>query len=808
MTSPREDNPEQPARSVDAASLPLANAGYLSLGASRSNWRWRGAKDGFSKYFVGAGGISVILALALIFLYLFSEVAPMLKPASITHVATYDAPGHGSESRGTTLHGSESRGTALHGSESRGTSRGTTLHVAMERYREVAVRFSDSGGVVFFDPATGATLNTMRLPIPEGVTITSVGAAEPRTRLLVFGLSDGRIIIVEHDYTLTYPDDVRLVTPRLNYPFGEEPIEGDEQGRAIAAIGVQRGTDGSVAAAFTTADGSLRLVRFSVRRTLFASETTRQSFDLVTPAAKINNVLLSMDLRDLLVGDDRGYVHHYDVSRPAEARRLQSVRVIGEEGGAGEAPEQAQVTAMAYLLGTVSLIVGGSDGSVTQWMLVRDEDNIRTLRNVRSFRKHNAAVTSVNPEHARKGFVTADALGTIAIHFSTAHETLLSKHITDAAITEAVFAPRADGLFVLDADDRIHYYNVNNPHPQASLSALWGRVWYEGYSEPQYRWESSSATDEFEPKLSLVPLTVGTIKAAFYAMLFATPLAIMGAMYSAYFMTPRMRGFVKPSIEIMEALPTVILGFLAGLWFAPFVENHLPAVFSVLILMPLGMLVFALAWSRIPANIRGMIPDGWEAAILIPVVLGIGWACVAASPIVEVWFFGGSMRQWFTDIGITYDQRNALIVGIAMGFAVIPTIFSITEDAIFNVPRHLTQGSLALGATPWQTMMRVVLLTASPGIFSAVMIGLGRAVGETMIVLMATGNSPITNFNIFEGMRTLSANIAVEMPETEVGGTHYRILFLSALVLFVLTFAFNTAAEIVRQRLRKKYASI
>jgi phosphate transport system permease protein len=143
-----------------------------------------------------------------------------------------------------------------------------------------------------------------------------------------------------------------------------------------------------------------------------------------------------------------------------------------------------------------------------------------------------------------------------------------------------------------------------------------------------------------------------------------------------------------------------------------------------------------------------------------------------------------------------------------MGFAVIPTIFSIAEDAIFTVPRHLTQGSLALGATSWQTMVGVVLPTASPGIFAAVMMGFGRAVGETMIVLMATGNSPVMNFNIFEGMRTLSANIAVELPETPLGSTHFRVLFLAALVLLVLTFVMNTGAEIVRQRLRKRYSTL
>ena len=143
-----------------------------------------------------------------------------------------------------------------------------------------------------------------------------------------------------------------------------------------------------------------------------------------------------------------------------------------------------------------------------------------------------------------------------------------------------------------------------------------------------------------------------------------------------------------------------------------------------------------------------------------------------------------------------------------MGVAVIPTIFSMAEDAIFSVPKHLTQGSLALGATSWQTLSRVVILTASPGIFSAVMIGLGRAVGETMIVLMATGNTPLMDLNIFSGMRTLSANIAVEMPESEVGSTHFRVLFLAAMVLFMLTFLFNTVAELVRQRLRERYSSL
>ena len=306
----------------------------------------------------------------------------------------------------------------------------------------------------------------------------------------------------------------------------------------------------------------------------------------------------------------------------------------------------------------------------------------------------------------------------------------------------------------------------------------------------------------------MVPLTFGTFKAAFFAMLVAVPLGIMGAVFTANFMSAGMRRYMKPTIEIMEAMPTVILGFLAGLWLAPFLEANLPGVAAMLICLPVGMFIAALIWSRLPQVARN-VTEGWEAALLIPVVILIGVVAVSLSQPMEQWFFGGDLRLYLTqELGINYDQRNSIVVGLAMGFAVIPTIYSISEDAIFSVPRHLINGSLALGATTWQTLVNVVMPTASPGIFSALMMGLGRAVGETMIVLMATGNTPVMDMSIFQGMRTLSANVAVEMPESEVDSTHYRVLFLAALVLFMLTFVFNTGAEIVRQRLRKRYGSL
>jgi len=147
-----------------------------------------------------------------------------------------------------------------------------------------------------------------------------------------------------------------------------------------------------------------------------------------------------------------------------------------------------------------------------------------------------------------------------------------------------------------------------------------------------------------------------------------------------------------------------------------------------------------------------------------------------------------------------------MIVGFVMGFAIVPIIYTLAEDALSSVPSQLREGSLGTGATQWQTAVRIIVPTAMSGIFGAIMVGLGRAVGETMIVLMAAGNTPLMEWNIFNGFRTLSANIAVELPEAVRDSTHYRTLFLAGLVLFAMTFVINTFAEIVRRRFRKRYA--
>ncbi|OEE75755.1 ABC transporter permease subunit [Vibrio genomosp. F6] len=466
---------------------------------------------------------------------------------------------------------------------------------------------------------------------------------------------------------------------------------------------------------------------------------------------------------------------------------------------------QQQVKNIDLLSGAYSVLVTYSNGLVSQWFDVL-QNEVRSLTHIRNFQLA-PEVDFLLPDIYRKGFYSFYQNGTLQSHYTTSEKLVLFERPYSKSPDLAAMSKNEKHLLVLSGQ-QLNVAKVNNDFPEISFSSLWNKVWYESYPEPEYVWQSTSASDEFEEKFSLVPIAFGTLKAAVFAMIFAVPIAVLGAIYTAYFMSPSMRRVVKPTIELMEALPTVIIGFLAGLWFAPIVETHLTAVMALLIILPLTTLVAGGLWHCVPQAVTRRLPNGWHAVILIPALLISIVTVFLFGTDIETILFAGDVKLFLSSYGIDFDQRNALVVGFAMGFAVIPTIFTIAEDAIFSVPKHLSDGSLALGATPWQTLLYVVLLTASPGIFSAVMMGLGRAVGETMIVLMATGNTPIMDWNIFEGMRTLSATIAVELPESEVGSSHYRLLFLAALLLFIFTFAVNALAEVVRQRLRDKYRAL
>ena len=733
----------------------------------RRRRRWL---DKVAASLIAVGGVGVIGTVLLILFYLVFEVTPLFRSAQVELMTDVDnVPVLSSQSR----------------------------LLGIDEQSQLGIRLQDNGNLVLFEIESGAERQRFNLELTAGQRVTSAAIAASDNMQIAVGTSNGQVLLLELSLSTAFDPltlersivpTLQQLGPGLLQVFSNQPV---------ASLDI-RVTEGLYRIAVSNEQGVIRLFQVDdhVAGTmqLPVVTTLESGLDLFA-------VYLEGNDRLLYAVSNSGLLRVYSL---AELAVSNSEPVMEER----LVTEGVRITAIEWLSEKLSMMVGDSAGNIGQWLAVGGDDNLQ-VRQVRSLNIDSSAVRSIAPERSRKVYAVATEGGTLAIVSATSNSRRYSRQETAGVIGALAMSPRGDLLLAVDSVGTYHAWQIDNPHPEVSLASLWGEVWYESYPAPDYVWQSSSASETYEPKFSLAPLSFGTLKAAFYAMLLATPLAVCSAIFTGYFMAPAMRRQVKPLIELMEAMPTVVLGFLAGLWLAPFIETNLMVVVCLITLLPISFLILGYASHRMSLRSGLAISGGWEVAVLLPALVVVCWLILALSPALEQWLFGGDMSAWVSSgLGIDYDQRNALVVGFAMGFAVIPTIFSIAEDAIFTVPRHLSDGSLALGATPWQTLYSVVLPTASPGIFSGIMIGMGRAVGETMIVLMATGNTPLMDANIFEGMRTLAANIAVEIPEPEVGSSHYRVLFLSALVLFLFTFILNTIAELVRQRLRTKYSSI
>lgn len=733
--------------------------------------RFRNLKDRILSVGISFGGVAVIAAVLLIMFFLVYVVVPLFSTASMAKINQYAVPG---------------------------SAQDKTIHYTLDEYQETAMRYTISGGLYGFNVQTGEILSKGSLPL-NGANITSFSIIDEANHLMAFGLSNGSMIVAQYTYRVTFPDNIRKITPEVIFPFGKNQIELGSNPLDKLTV---RSKGSDLVVAFLEKDSTqVNIKRFIKERSLFGdsvtlSEDVSGSFEQKT---EVDYLLLDGGTRNLYVVSKDGTASYYNVANVESPQLLQHLNLI-QNGD--------KISTMRFLLGDYSLMIGTEKGYVYQWFPVRNEHGIFQLQFVREFKESDAPIEMIAIEHARRGFATISQ-GQFDLFHSTAERHLINKEVDSKGLNFVTFSPRANSILLETGSGNMVFYGIDNAHPDVSMNTLWGKVWYEGYEEPSYTWQSSAASADFEPKMSMMPLTYGTIKAAMYSMLFAVPIAILAAIYTAFFMDTKTRQWIKPSVELIEALPTVILGFLAGLWLAPFMESNLSGFFALLIVVPLGTLLFGFLWSRLPDVIRLSVSEGRRAVLMLPVIALLGYFALSMANPIENTFFNGDMRHWLTfNAGIDFDQRNAMVIGFAMGFALIPTIFSVAEDAIYNVPSYLVNGSLALGASTWQTMVGVVLPTASPGIFSAIMLGFGRGIGETMIVLMASGNTPLMEVNIFEGMRTLSANLAVEMAETAMYSTHYRVLFLSGLVLFIFTFIFNTLAEVVRERMRRRYGSL
>jgi phosphate transport system permease protein len=742
--------------------------------------------DHIATVIVTIGGVAIILCIIAILVFIGLETVPLWQGVKSELASSFILK--------------ESPDLASYSLDSQDESQFPFMAAGTEEYKEIGFIVANDGRVTFLSLKDGSTIRKVQLPGLEGTKIISSYVSE-NNKLYSFGTENGNILPVRLSFTMSFEGDKRIIDPGVSE---EAPlIVGSSP---LTMIAFEETEDGETAAAAYTSGGELLFSAAVGSGGLLGGGEKKQTILNLTASlegSKVTALELDRFLWNLYAGTSNGKLYHWDV-RNKENPVLLDVLTAAPNS-------TTPVTALAFLLGDRSLIVGDGAGDVSVWFEVSDPDSPRgkVLKKIHELPPLELPVMDIIPSARDRGFIASDNGGNINLYHATSEQKLASFKTDGPRVENLIYSPKADGIMAVDQKGKLYDWDVDNPHPETSFKTLFEKVWYEGYSKPEYVWQSTGGTDDFETKFSLTPLAYGTLKGAIYALLFAIPLSIFAALCVSQFMHPALRNTIKPVIEIMAALPSVVLGFFAGLWLAPYIEKIIPALLTLPIVLTIFTLIMVFIWQYTPRSIKGRFKEGSELFLLVPVILAGVLVTLWLNSPVEQAIFGGDYKSWFYNVlGLQYDQRNSLIVGFAMGFAVIPIIFTISEDALTSVPKHLAAGSLALGANKWQTAIRVILPTASPGIFSAVMIGLGRAIGETMIVLMATGNTPIMDWSFFNGFRALSANIAVEIPEAPHGGTLYRVLFLAALLLFFFTFIVNTAAEIVRQRLRKKFGQL
>jgi len=843
--------------------------------------------DRLADWTIRIGGIFVILAVATIMLFLAQVVVPLFTGAELQGRRGYTVAG---------------------------TDRGV-LNLNADENRTVGAMLLGDGSLSTFHLGTGAALAAPPLDL-GGAAITAIGRTNGHQGILL-GFANGTVRLGRMDFKAevlrpeALPAGLRRLDDRdqtdgraifSRIPGGqfrrtslEVRLDAPQRIAEAPIVAADYRVSGTVerpVTAFVTADanGVLRLSRAESRMNLLTRRlrTTIASAELppLPAGTRVTALLLTASADSVYVGAADGTVHRY-ATRDFNAPRLAET---GRLLPAGEG-----LARLDFLVGEQSLVVTGTRGTTDIFFRLdrKDPGTADGYRMVRAHRMepHASAVVAVTASERGKLFVTADESGAVWLRHSTSNRTLLRLPGGGAGAAGAalLLAPRNDAVLSLARDGRASLWQISAPHPETTLGTLFGRVWYEGHEGPSFTWQSSAATDAFEPKLSLVPLVFGTLKATLYALLFAVPIALLAAIYTSEFLHPRVRALVKPAMEMMASLPSVVLGFIGALILAPIIEDWIAAVLAMVVLVPVGLVAAAYLWQLVPPPLARRLGGVPKLALLF-LALFVGLlTSLAAGGLLERLVFAGDIKAWlagqlgsgfpFTTLVLfpvalaatslvgnrlllpridaalgpigphraalvalirwaavlggalvlaalgalaagalgfdprgslvgTYVQRNALVVGLAMGFAVIPIIYTIAEDALNSVPEHLRAASLACGGTTWQTATRVILPTALSGVFAAVMIGMGRAVGETMIVVMAAGNTPILDWNIFNGLRALSATIAVELPEAVRDGTLYRVLFLAALTLFVITFVINTAAELIRLRFRRRAASL
>lgn len=853
-------------------------------GRRRERTTRRGVKlaDAIARGAITLGGIGTIVAVSIVCIYLVYVAAPLFSKAAMGDGQRLDPPWQAETE--------------------------TPVHIAMDEYHVLGYAMFADGGFQVFRCDNGAWLGERVRPFGErALTAWSFNSDGDD---VCFGFADGQAQLGTVGIEISFlgenqvPDPVREAPPgppvihdgalyaqpqpgqfrRHRFQISLRPPLALAQ-EPIRLVGHTIRATGPVIAAFAGERVAINSVT-ETRNFLTGAVTPRaRSADLPYEAraggGKPRYLMLSKLGDTAYMAWEDGYLRRYDTRNLNEPQLAETLDLAPGEGNS--------LTALRFLIGRTTLVSGDAEGRIAAWFCVPDESkpDRAALVAAHELGRAGVPVTALSGSARSRLLGAGLADGRVQLFHVTANQLLVESGATGQVVAAIAIGARED--HILAATPRhLSSWRVDRRHPAVNLHSLFGKVWYEGYSEPRHMWQSSAASDDFEPKYGLVPLIFGTLKATFYSMLFGLPIALAAAIFTSEFLSPRAKSRIKPLIEMMASLPSVVLGFLAALVIAPLAERVVPGLLAAFATVPLALLLGAYGWQLLPRLWTLRLERFRFLFVCLAVPVGLGLA-LGSGPLVERWLFAGDIKRWLDGqigsglggwfllflpfcavllamlfgitlrerlrrrvrgwsrrrlaqadglvflvglaatlglawglaallaaVGLdprgggvhhflgTYVQRNALVVGFIMGFAVIPIIYTLAEDALSAVPEHLRSASLGAGATQWQTAVRVIIPTAMSGLFSAGMIGLGRAVGETMIVLMAAGNTPVMQMNLFNGFRTLSANIAVELPEAPVGGTHFRVLFLAALALFAMTFVVNTCAETIRQRFRKR----
>ncbi len=726
---------------------------------------------------ITVGGIGTILAVSAICLFLFWVVIPLFWPGSITPARTITPPWQDK----------------------------LPLLSLVDEYQLLGCALLEDGSIEVCRLDTGAGVQRVKPEaLHKGAALTVCSQIGPKGEVAL-GFADGAIQLGKISFGTSFLDkpppglenlgegqaaayETGLVYHTASDQFRLHKIKVELEppskpsGAAVLLIDQSHPLNGQVISVLTS-DGKLRtsmvepqpeFVPEDVPREITSGVLALPWWDPKDPPRWLK--LTGVGDNVYLIWED-GRLQRIGVRNVEKPETLQAMRLLDTS---------ATVTSVQFMLGKAALLVGDSSGRVQAWYPVRRADGRSrdgmTLEVAHTFAgpsvdvmppgKTGMAATCLTASNRGRTMAVGYADGQVRVFYVTS-EKLLGEVRTKSSqpVRQILLTPRDDGL-VVQAGSQLESWSIDPGYPEITFKALFRPIWYEGYEEPAYVYQASGG-DAAEPKYSLVPLIFGTLKGAFYALLLAVPLALLAAVYTSEFLHRGTRAVVKPTIEVMASLPSVVLGFLAAQVLAPFVQDLLPAVLSCFLTLPLAFLLGAYVWQLLPQKLS-LALERWRfffGFLVLP--LGLAGAALLG-PLLEKWLFQGNMQAWLRGgqdtprfpgwflvllplaallttvlmgqvippffrrltrgwsrfnmaladlvrfiggclwtVGMAaalagllsllgfdirgsligkYEQRNALVVSFMMGFAIIPLIYTIAEDALSLVPQHLRLG--------------------------------------------------------------------------------------------------------------------